>query len=49
MKKLIVTLLAFVSLTAAANCTQQTYVDGSGKMVICTTCCQNGYCQSWCS
>ena len=53
MRKAIATLLAFFTATFAsvayAQCTTQTYIMPSGKMMICTTCCYYGNCTTTCT
>ena len=53
MRKAIATLLAFFTATFAsvayAQCTTQTYIMPSGKMMVCTTCCNYGNCTTTCT
>jgi hypothetical protein len=48
MKKVIVSLVAFVSLTAHAQCNTHTFIDRDGKVVVCSVCCVDGNCNSVC-
>ena len=49
MKKLLIaTALLVTSLGAYAVCTSNTFIDPSGKMVMCTTCCFGASCTTTC-
>lgn len=49
MRKLIVGVLLSITATVVyANCTTST-ISMNGKMVICTTCCTNGMCNTFCN
>lgn len=49
MKKVIVGLwLSMVATVVYANCTTHTVTTSSGRMVVCTTCCYGGNCNTNC-
>ena len=49
MKKVLIGLwLTAIASVAYANCTTNTVTYPNGKMVICTTCCNNGHCNTTC-
>jgi hypothetical protein len=49
MKKILAAVLGLGIATAAyANCTTHTLTTASGKMIVCTTCCYNGNCNTTC-
>jgi len=49
MKQIIVAiLLAVSSMAASAQCNTHTIMTADGRMVMCTTCCFNGNCNTTC-
>lgn len=48
MKKIILVLTLLFSLTAYAQCNTHTIINENGDMIVCTTCCTNGNCNTFC-